>query len=405
MPVTFVQTVTLAQAIAIAAAQAPALQIARDDYRLVQANVDIVRSGSLPSLSIAGGIQRGNQFQFGSNTGTSVSLNLQELIFDGGNLLARIRSARASDVAAAATYQRSAQQMAYNVGQAYYNALQARASVSLTNEILKQNRAAETLIRAQMSAGVASPVDLATAHIPTQRTLVQIAQAQAQEASAEVAFVHTLGFHANEHIVPADVTVGAVADIPSYDASLKRALLLRPDYAARQHAVVAAEEALRAARSGSAPQLFLTGSVGTQSISPSGGSFVPVNAAGAVLIWPVYNQGLTAAETRQADVQLDLAKRIETQTELGVEADVHEALDVLKGARQALKEADLEQAQARSVLQDTQEQYRAGIVQLLSLLNAQSDLTSAENDRLNALYALLQAEQSYQFAVGEINLP
>jgi len=40
----------------------------------------------------------------------------------------------------------------------------------------------------------------------------------------------------------------------------------------------------------------------------------------------------------------------------------------------------------------------------LSLLNAQSDLTSAENDRLSSLYALQQAEQTFQYAVGEIAL-
>jgi outer membrane protein TolC len=404
MPSPLVQTVTLAQAIAIATAQAPALQIARDDYRLAQVNVAIVRTGELPSLSVAAAVQRGNEFEFDTSSGTSVSLGLQQLIFDGGKLLAEIRSAQASDVGAAATYQRAAQQLAYNVGQAYFSALQARAAVALTNEILKQNRAAEDLIRAQMAAGVASQVDLATAHVPTQRTLVQLAQAQAQDASAEVAFVNTLGFHANEQVFPADVTVGALAELPSYDVAVKRALLLRPDYAASQQAVRAAEQSLRAARLGEAPQLSLAGSIGSQSTSPSGGSFVPVNTAGVFLNLPLYDQGLTAAHTHQAEVQLDRARRLETQSELSVESDVHQALDLLKGAREALKEADLEQVEATSVLRDTQEQYRAGIVQLLSLLNAQSDLTSAENDRLSSLYALQQAEQTFQYAVGEIAL-
>lgn len=405
MPSALFQSVTLAQAIAIAAAQSPSLQIARDDYRLAQVNVAIVRTGELPSLSVNAAVQRGNQFEFGTSSGTSASVNLQQLIFDGGKLLAEIRSAQASDVGAASTYQRSAQQLAYNVGHAYYAALQAHDAVTLTDEILKQNRAAEDLIRAQIAAGVASHVDLATAHVPTQRTLVQLAQTKAADAAAQVVFVNTLGLHANAQVVPTEVTVGTVSEPPTYDVAVKQALLLRPDFAASQQTVKAAEQALRAARRGSAPQVFLTGFVGSESTSPSGGSFVPVNAAGAVLNFPLYDQGLTVAQTHQAEVQLDLARQALTQSELGVESEVHQALDLLNGAREALNEADREQAQARSVLRDTQEQYRAGIVQLLSLLNAQSDLTSAENDRLNALYELQQSEQTYQFAVGEISLP
>jgi outer membrane protein TolC len=60
---------------------------------------------------------------------------------------------------------------------------------------------------------------------------------------------------------------------------------------------------------------------------------------------------------------------------------------------------------AQEVLVDTQVQYRAGITNLALLLNAQSGLTQAETDRLTAVYALRQAEESYLFALGDLRLP
>ncbi len=56
------------------------------------------------------------------------------------------------------------------------------------------------------------------------------------------------------------------------------------------------------------------------------------------------------------------------------------------------------------MLVDTQIQYRAGITNLALLLNAQSGLTQAQTDRLDAVYALRQAEQAYLFALGDLTL-
>src|SRR5579872_3316767 len=52
------QRITLAQAIAIAAARSPVLAAARADYRLTQLNVDLARTGLLPSITGTGSLTR-----------------------------------------------------------------------------------------------------------------------------------------------------------------------------------------------------------------------------------------------------------------------------------------------------------------------------------------------------------
>jgi outer membrane protein TolC len=407
-----VQLVTLAQAIAVAAARSPALQIAADTYRLTRANVDLSKTPYQPNVvgmltAIHGSSNPAAQAPSENLAGIGVT----QLVYDGGHVLAQIRAAQASAAAGAGTLARSAQQLAFTVGQTYYNALEARAAAQLALRIVAQDRAQEDLIRAQIDAGVASHVDLATAQIPTAQALVQVARAQGQQIAALAAFDNAMGMHANAGIEPIEDASGEagrslIPDEPSdYDAALARAQAQRPDYQSAQHAVVAAGDALRAARTLSAPQVSLVANAGVATFPGSQLGTPADNFVGASMTLPVYDQGIKNAQTESAAIQVDLESATLLQTELGIELDVRQAFGILGGAREAVTQADAELKTAQEVLTDTQVQYRAGITNLALLLNAQSGLTQAETDRLNAVFALRQAEQSYLYALGDVGLP
>jgi outer membrane protein len=407
-----VQLVTLAQAIAVAAARSPALQIAADTYRLTRANVDLSKTPYQPNVvgtltAIHGSSNPAAQAPSENLAGIGVT----QLVYDGGHVLAQIRAAQASAAAGAGTLARSAQQLAFTVGQTYYNALEARAAVQLALRIVAQDRAQEDLIRAQIDAGVASHVDLATAQIPTAQALVQVARAQGQQIAALAAFDNAMGMHANAGIEPIEDASGEagrslIPDEPSdYDAALARAQARRPDYQSAQHAVVAAGDALRAARTLSAPQVSLVANAGVATFPGSQLGTPADNFVGASMTLPIYDQGIKNAQTESAAIQVDLESATLLQTELGIELDVRQAFGILGGAREAVTQADAELKTAQEVLTDTQVQYRAGITNLALLLNAQSGLTQAETDRLNAVFALRQAEQSYLYALGDVGLP
>ena len=407
-----VQMVTLAQAIAIAAARSPTLQIAADTYRLTRANVDLSKTPYQPNVvgtlsAIHGSSNAAAQAPSEDLAGVGVT----QLVYDGGHVLAQIRAARASEAAGAGTLARSAQQLSYTVGQTYYNALEARAAVRLASRIVAQDRAQEDLIRAQIDAGIASHVDLATAQIPTAQALVQVARAQGQNIAAVAAFDNAMGLHADAGVEPVDDATGEAGRtlIPGepveYDAALAQALAHRPDYQSAQHAVVAAGDALRAARTLAAPQVSLVANAGVVEFPGNQLGTPANNYVSASMTLPLYDQGVKNAQTESAAIQVDLETATLTQTELGIELDVRQAFGILGGAHEAVVQAQAELKTAQEVLTDTQVQYRAGITNLALLLNAQSGLTQAETDRLSAVFALRQAEQSYLYALGDVALP
>lgn len=403
--------VTLAQAIAVAAAHSPALQIATDTYRLTGTNVQLSATPYRPNVAgTVSAIVGSNNPTAEAPTENMAGVGISQLVFDGGHVMAQIRAAQAGQAAGSGTLARSAQQIAFTVAQTYYNALEARAAERLALRIVDQDRAQENLIRAQMEAGVASRVDLATAQIPTSQALVQVARARGQSVVALAAFDNAMGLHADAGVEPVDDATGETGGslIPAapatYDAAVAYAMTSRPDYASARQTLAAARQTLRAAHTLSSPQVSLVANTGVAAFPGSGTGTVPNNYVGARVALPFYDQGVRNAQSASAAIEVDLQDAALIQTGLAVESDVRQAFGSLGGARNALVQAEAELRTAQEVLTDTQAQYRAGITNLALLLNAQSGLTQAQTDRLNAVFALRQAEQSYLYALGDLRI-
>lgn len=407
------QSVTLQQAIDIAVAKSPVLAAARANERLTQIPVSLAKTAVFPSVSATATTTHNNSStfagrSFGSNTSTGLNVDVRQLIYDGGKVIAQIHQARANAVAGADTYQRQLETLSFNVAQAYFSALQAEASTQVAKQVVHENQVNEALVQAQVKAGVAPRIDLVTAHVPTVQAEVAYTQAQGTEASAFGAFANVLGLDPTTLVrpvnrEPANPAQSMVAVLP-YQKSVARALALRPDYLAAQSAVQAAQYNVQVQRSGYYPSLTGNAQYGTNSTTVTGTNFRPSSSAGLTLSIPIFDQGITHAQTEQARAQLDLADAQLQQTKLGVELNVQQALVGVTSDQAAVQQAEAALASAQESVKATQAQYRAGVTTLVNLLQAQVNLTSAETSELNAIYTLRQAEQTYIYALGESSI-
>jgi outer membrane protein TolC len=421
------QVITLPQAVLIAYARSPVLASARADVAIASAPVGLAQSALFPALSGSAGVTRahrqpsatattspsGTTPTAGSpNTTTnSLSLTLQQLIFDGGRVAAQIRGARASQSASIATYQRQLQTVAFNVATAYYNTLSAQRQTRVALTTVQLDQVQENLVSAQIRAGTAARTDLSTAQLPTAQARVAVIRLQAAEQVELATFANTLGLDADIAVQPKDdvpavsATAGTLAlmpafPTPSYQQAVTRALALRPDLTAQQQDVIANRENVRAARLGLFPNLNGNASYGTSSTDPSGGTFRNAGQVGVVLAVPIFDRGVTRAQTAQAQGQLDRSLAQLQIAQQGVQLNVRTALVNLVSAYAALDQTNAELAKAQEVLRATQAQYRAGVTTLPLLLNAQVGITQALTDEVTAVYTVRQAEQALLFAEG-----
>jgi len=435
------QRITIKQAIAVGYALAPALASARADVGVAAAEVRLERAGLLPSVSGTASISRSHEQQAGASSGSgsltsragtlqpdalatsaassissgpisvtsnSVGLSIAQLIYDGGKVAASVRAAQRNETSFADIYRRDLQTVAFNVATAYYNYLEAQRTTAVDVEIVRENQVQEDLISAQIRAGTAARVDLATAQLPTAQARLAVVKAQGAELAAQAAFANAMGLNANTNVQPIDDTSIAPSTqittipIPTYAQAEARGIALRPDYDASLQSLQSAQYSLRAARLGLFPTLSASAQAGTASTDTSGGSFRNSSSIGLALSIPLYDQGLTAANTAQAQANVDKAAAGLQNTKLGIQLNVKQALTNLVSAKAALDQTSIELNTAELVLRATQAQYRAGVTTLPLLLNAQVQLTQALTDRVTSIYNLRLAEQQYLYASGEI---
>ncbi|HYW54173.1 MAG TPA: TolC family protein [Dongiaceae bacterium] len=421
------QVITLQQAVLIAYARSPLLASARADVEIASAPVSLAQSALFPAVTGNASTTRAHRegggatttgtgttgsATFNPNTTTnSLSVSLQQLIFDGGRVAAQIRGARASQSASIATYQRQLQTVAFNVATAYYNTLAAQRQTQVALTAVQLDQVQESLVTAQIRAGTAARTDLATAQLPTAQARVSVIRSQANEQVQLATFANTLGLDADVAVQPKDdvpavsATAGTLAvtpsfPTPSYQTAVTRALALRPDLTAQQQNIVANQENVRAARLGNFPNVNGNASYGTTSTDPGGGSFRNAGSVGLALTIPFYDRGVTKAQTAQAQGQLDRAVAQLQVAQQGVQLNVRTALVNLVAAYAALDQTNAELQKAQEVLRATQAQYRAGVTTLPLLLNAQVGLTQALTDEVTSVYTVRQAEQALLYAEG-----
>jgi outer membrane protein TolC len=412
------QVVSLDQAIAIGFARSPLLAIARATIEIDTAPVDLAKTAVLPNIS--GSASTAHDYSQNATSGSqarstgnadvaanSLSVALKQLIFDGGKVAAELRAAKATQGGAIATYKRQLQTVAYNVANAYYAALAAQRTTQVANETVKLNQVNADLVSAQIAAGTTARSDLLTAELPVAQARVSLVKDQGFELSAQAAFVNAMGIDANTYVLPQDdgnVLAGSSGApqvaVPTYAVAIARAYMLRPDFSAQQLAISSTQASLRAAKLGLFPNLNGSGSYGTSSTDPNGGTFRNSGSIGLTLTIPIFDQGITHAQVEQAQGQLDAAIAQLESARQGIQLNVKQTLVSLVSAGATFDQTQAELANAREVLQATQAQYAAGVTTLPLLLNAEVGLTQALVDQVNAVYALRQAEAAFLFAEG-----
>jgi outer membrane protein len=416
-------SVTLDQSIDIAVAQSPTFASERAAYYAIAAKYGSAKAAFLPAVSASGDIDRewGRAASSGASpipssgpasTGyTTVeegSVTISELIFDGGHLIAGLRSAKFADVAGRDTLLRQLQQLAYTVATNYYNLLEDKATVASDNQLVREFEINEQYVTAEIRTGAAARSDLAAAQFETAQARGALVTAQGNEIAAQATFATSLGLDADALIVPHPLgQQPPQVKTLSYQDSLSEALKLRPDFLSAQATVDSDKAGLTYAELARMPTVTANGtaSTGRYLLQPNTmTNWAPGGSIGATVTLPIYDQGLTDYNIHVAKDTLDQAVAALIASRLQVQSDVRGGLANLISARANLVQAQAEVASSTVSLQATQAQYRVGASTITAIVTAEANLATAQTAYVQALYGERLAEQQYEFALGASDL-
>jgi multidrug efflux system outer membrane protein len=399
----------LQQIVALALKNNRDLRVSVLNVQAAQAQYRITRAGLFPALDAVASQSKQRTprnlsfFDQTISNSYSVGLNASWEIDFFGRVQSLKDQALAQYLSTAESRKAAEIALVSSVADQYLTMLAYDDQLVVTQNTLQTAQESYRITKLQFDNGTGSELDLRQAEGVVQQAEANL-QAQARlRAQAENALVQLVGEPLPEDLpkgMPLD-TQNLLSDIP---AGLPSDLLTRrPDIAAAEQSLLAANANIGAARAAFFPRVSLTGSFGT--LSPTlGGLFKPGSAAWSfapTIDLPIFEGGQNVANLDLANIQ----KRVEIANyEKAIQTAFREVADGL-AARGTYDEqikslVRFVQSQSRR-LELSDLRYRNGVDSYLTVLTAQTDLYSAQQllitARLNRLTNLVDL---YQYLGG-----
>ena len=305
-----------------------------------------------------------------------------------------LRSARYAETVIGLTTESS-------VAQEYFTILATRERIAITRQNIDAAKRILAVVEAKVVAGVSSNLDLAQqqAQIATQEaTLPSLIE---QEREARYALAILLGRAPEGFDVKAQNMDGIAS--PVVQGGLPSEVLLRrPDVAEAEANLYAAHANVDAARAAFFPAIGLTGS-GSYASTAISGLINPGNFAwsiGASLLQTIFDGGAKKAASDLALAQEQEQIADYRKSVFNAFSNVESALGQVASDGDQLVALTEEVRASTEAFRISELQYREGTIDILSLLQAQQTLFSAENTLVETKLARLEADVSLYIALG-----
>lgn len=349
------------------------------------AQVGVGKAAYLPNFSLNAYDERTKTNPAPSMDQRSAGATLSYLLYDFGARSANLENARQLLYAANATQDSTVQAVFLAAVQDFY---QVQASLAALDAALESERAAKesfAAAEARYNAGSATPADKLQAQTAYSQTTLNRITADGNLKNAQGTLANMLGMDANRNVLLAPINTTAMPNDFEGDinALIEQARQHRPDLQAAAAQVKAAEASVDAARATGRPTISFTASANQNNIAGinSNNSLVGIN-----LNVPIFSGFATTYRVRAAEAQVDARSGQLEQMRLQVALDVWTAYQHLATATQSLRStADLLNSAEQSE-RVALGRYKAGVGSMLDVLNAQSALASARQQRIQSTF-------------------
>jgi NodT family efflux transporter outer membrane factor (OMF) lipoprotein len=376
------------------------LRVAEAQYRRAQAAVQSSRAGLFPTVSGDVSVTRGGSGSKAPSTAYDLSARAGWELDVWGRVRRGVESSEASAQASAADVE-SVRLLVQS--ELVLNYLQLRV-IDTQKKLLNESSAAFAksleMTQNRYKAGLAGRVDVAQAEAQLKSTQAQAIDTGVQRAQLEHAIAVLLGAAPSEFALPAAPIKVAMPAIPT---GLPSELLeRRPDVAAAERRVAAANAQIGVAQAAFFPSLTLSAAAGFGSSSFANWLSWPSRfwSLGPALAQTIFDGGLRRSLSDQAIASYDASVATYRQTVLTAFQDVEDSLAALRILEQEAKVQEDAVRAARLSLELTLNQYKAGIVSYLNVVSAQTTLLGNERTELSLLGRRLTAAAQLVRALG-----
>jgi outer membrane protein TolC len=420
---------TLDEIIAIALREHGDVGAAEQNYYSAKEGITSARSSLYPQITAdfdynyqsgSRRITNNSSSSFDSSDLTS-GVSITQNIFDGGRIQATVQQAKSSALGAVGAVGTARNNLAYTVATAFYG--------QLLDEKLTEQRKSEVdlaqrqldMIQAQVEAGTVARSDVQSVQVNlsqaqfdlvTAQNNLQVAQTQLRQSMGlgrgpalnlqEPELAETVtpptpaGTGKSTFTLPPLPPLPEVPPLKSLDEYLAQARQLRPDLLQASANVDQSKAQLSLAKVAQRPQVSVSAGYDIDPIHSQNRGLT----FGAGVSIPIFDGGGRKADVHGAEDTLNANEIRLTQLQKDVAADVEETYVSVSGETQRIKNARALVEAARTNFQTASEKYQLGLGIVLDVVNAQTQLFSAQTSLTQALYDYQLALANMDRAVG-----
>ncbi len=375
-------------------ANSPDLAAALARYEQASALTDQARSGLFPTLAASANVQRIEQSQtaplrvLGPNSPdiySSNNLGLQASYeFDlWGRIRSQVASAGASQQASQADLETARLSLQAQLADSYIALRGLDRDIALLGDTVNAYQKALEVVTTRHKGGISSGLDEARAQAQLESTRSQSRQAQAQRALLEHAIAALVGESASRFSIAPRTTA---INLPQVPIGVPSTLLQRrPDIAAAERRIAAANANIGVARAAFFPAITLNATAGYLSRDLDNFIKAPNTfwAIGPTLFLTLFDAGKRDAEVARNQAVLDEAAAKYRSVVLGAFQQVEDNLALLSQYRAAAEAERAALAASRRSLEFANSRYREGAINYLEVVSSQTAALQAERNALD----------------------
>lgn len=364
-------------------------------FRQARALADAARSAFFPTISANLSESRNSNGNIarkasgintsGINNNYSASLDASWELDVWGRIRRSVESNEAAVQASAADLESARLIAQAELAADYFQLRLSDAQKRLFDDTVKNYERSLTLTKNQYAVGVAARSDVVQAETQLQSAKAQAIDINIQRAQFEHAIAILVGKAPSSFsITPLDVQ----PTLPVVPASVPSDLLQRrPDIAAAERRVQAANAEIGIAEAAFYPDIALSASGGFESSTVSKWFTVPSRfwSVGPSLAQTLFDGGLRSAQSREAIAAYDQQVANYRQTVLSGFQEVEDNLAALRHLEQEAKVQEQAVAAASESVKITTNQYKTGIVSYLNVVTVQATALANERTQIDIL--------------------
>ncbi|MCU0541424.1 MAG: TolC family protein [Oscillatoriaceae cyanobacterium Prado104] len=432
-----IQPITLQQAVDLARRNSQTVQVAEQQVEQSRAALREQQAALYPDLTFqmdasrsvtAGGElgiraqqrrldsiarQRGTErTEAGTNFGSNALNSTLQLSYDldlFGRRNANIRAAEEQVRFRELEVERQAEELRFDVTEAYYNLQDADGQVAIRQASVRNAQQSLRDAEALERAGVGTRFAVLQAQANLANEQQRLAEARRDQRVAQRRLSEILNISQSSNLTAAD----PVEQAGSWRLSLEESIVLAfKNRAELEQQLVQRDISSQQRRSilaGRWPQVGLSAAYNVLGQDPDDPN--PFAARGwadgysvrATLTWNIFDGGATQARARQREVDIKIAESRFDQLRNQVRREVEQAYFGLESSFENIETSEAGVLQAREALRLARLRFQAGVGTQTDVIQAETDLTRAERNRLLAIIGYNRSLSSLQRAVT--NLP